>query len=306
MPPNTLVIGYGSIGRRHTRLLAELGHEVTVVSRRAGVWQRQAPTIANALRERAPDYVVVADETARHWQSLAALAAEGYAGPVLVEKPLWEPGEPELPEHRMAISVGYVLRFHPVITELQRRTLGRRIHSIEVRACSYLPDWRPGRDYRKTASARRADGGGVLRDLSHELDYLQWIAGAWQSLTATGGHVSELEIDTDDAVIIVGRSERAPMFSVALNYIDRIEERWVIVNTDQGTLRADIVAGTLTDNGLAVPLQVATMDALYLRQHQDAARAQPEICCSLTEGQSVLTMISAAEAAMHSRTWISQ
>ncbi len=306
MPLTALVIGYGSIGRRHTRLLTELGYEVTVVSRRADVWERQVPTVHDALRAQRPDYVVVADETARHWQTLASLAAKDHVGPVLVEKPLWEPGEPPLPVHRMRISVGYVLRFHPVIAELQRRTLGRRIHSVEVRACSYLPDWRPGRDYRQTASARSADGGGVLRDLSHELDYLQWITGPWQSLTALGGQLSELEIDTEDAVLILGQSEQVPLFSVSLNYMDRTEERWIVVNTDQGTLRGDIVAGTLTDNGQVVPVQAAMMDELYVHQHQDAANAQPLICCSLTEGQSVLTMISAAEAAMQSRNWISR
>lgn len=306
MAPTALVIGYGSIGQRHTRLLTELGHEVTVVSRRDGVWAWQAPTVAEALRAAQPGYVVVADETARHWQTLCALAAAGYAGPVLVEKPLWEPGEPALPPHRMSVSVGYVLRYHPVIAELQRRTVGRRIHAVEVRACSYLPDWRPGRDYRETASARRADGGGVLRDLSHELDYLQWIAGPWQALTAAGGQLSDLAIDTEDAVLLLGRSERVPMFSVSLNYIDRTEERWIVVNTDQGTLRGDIVTGALTDNGETVPLQAATMDELYLRQHRDAASPRPQICCSLAEGESVVTMISAAEAAMHTRTWISR
>lgn len=306
MSPTALVIGYGSIGRRHTRLLTELGYEVTVVSRRPGVWERQAATIADALQARPPDYVVVADETARHRQTLAALAAANHAGPVLVEKPLWEPGETALPPHRMSIRVGYVLRFHPVLAELQRRAVGRRIHAVEVRACSYLPDWRPGRDYRQTASARRADGGGVLRDLSHELDYLQWITGPWQSLTAAGGQVSDLEIDTEDAVLLLGRSAQVPLFSVSLNYIDRTEERWIVVNTDHGTLRGDIVAGTLTDNGQAVPLQAATMDELYVRQHLDAASAQPRTSCSLAEGESVLTMISAAEAAMHSRTWISR
>jgi predicted dehydrogenase len=182
--------------------------------------------------------------------------------------------------------------------------MGRKIYSVEVRACSYLPDWRPGRDYRKCSSARRSDGGGVLRDLSHDLDYLLWIAGEWTSLSAVGGKLSQLEIETEDAVIITGSSERAAMFCVSLNYVDRQEERWIIVNTDEGTLRADLKTGKFLASGIPVDLETPTMDELYCRQHKDAASKNPKICCNFAEGNALLQLISGVELAISSKMWV--
>ena len=302
--PTALVIGFGSIGKRHANLLTALGYEVSVVSRRESVWPNQSKTVECAFAENYFDYVVVADETTRHWCSLVALAKEGYKGPVLVEKPLWEPGLPSLPTHDMQISVGYVLRYLPVLQEMRKRTVGRQIYSVEIRACSYLPDWRPDRDYRYCSSAYRSSGGGVLRDLSHELDYLLWIAGEWTSLSAVGGKLSQLQIDTEDAIIITGTCERAEMFCVSLNYIDRREERWIMVNSQDGTFRADLVTGEFFASGLPISLAVPSMDELYCEQHKDAASGNPQICCNLSEGEALLQMIAATELAISSKTWI--
>src|SRR5215472_1264696 len=119
--PSALVVGLGSIGERHARLLSELGHDVAVVSRRGlGDKRRSYPMLGDALAAERPDYVVVANETAEHHATLMALASAGFAGRVLVEKPLFDRLAP-LPEHRFRASfVGYNLRFHPVLQELGR------------------------------------------------------------------------------------------------------------------------------------------------------------------------------------------
>ena len=61
-----------------------------------------------------------------------------------------------------------------------------------------IRDWRPGRDHRTTASATQQAGGGVLRDLSHELDYLLWLFGPWQRVAALGGSSGARQIEVDD------------------------------------------------------------------------------------------------------------
>src|SRR5215472_12317864 len=82
--PSALVVGLGSIGERHARLLSELGHDVAVVSRRGlGDKRRSYPMLGDALAAERPDYVVVANATAEHHPTLAALASAGFAGRVL-------------------------------------------------------------------------------------------------------------------------------------------------------------------------------------------------------------------------------
>ena len=92
---------------------------------------------------------------------------------------------------------------------LHNELAAQKILTIEARVGFWLPDWRPARDYRETSSASRAEGGGVLADLSHEMDYLLWFAGAWRRVCALGGKVSDLELDVEDAAVLLVETERS-------------------------------------------------------------------------------------------------
>jgi predicted dehydrogenase len=302
--PTALVVGQGSIGERHARLLGDLGLDVAVVSRRGTRARTPAyQALDKALDEAKPDYVVVANETAAHRPTLIALASAGFAGRVLVEKPLFDRLAP-VPEHRFAACfIGYNLRFHPVLQELARVLAEERAISAHLYVGQYLPDWRPSRDYRETASASRQAGGGVLRDLSHELDYLSWLFGRCERLAALGGRFSELEIDSDDVQGLLLAFERCPVVTAQLNYLDRRGTRSLIVNTAKRTLVADLVGATLA---IGSEQQVFPLgrDDTYLAQHRRVLGNAHEGLCTLNEGAAVLELIAAAEAAAATGQWI--
>ena len=109
----------------------------------------------------------------------------------------------ELGERGGIAQVGYRLRFAASVREFKREVDSPRfggVLSVRAETGQYLPDWRNGRDYRATASARGESGGGVLRELSHEIDYLRWIFGDIEWLSAWCGKQSDLEIDVEDTV----------------------------------------------------------------------------------------------------------
>ncbi len=298
-----LVVGLGSIGRRHARLLGELGLEVAAVSRRGDDALRCHASLADALEREMPHYVVVANETASHRPTLLALAEAGFAGTVLVEKPLFDRPAP-LPEHRFAgLYVGYNLRFHPLIAELKRLVADEPALSAQVYVGQYLPEWRPGRDYRATASASRAAGGGVLRDLSHELDYMSWIFGRCRQVAALGGRSGALDIDSDDVQALLLSFERCPIATAQLNYLDRQVAREIVVNTASRTIRADLVRGTLRVNAEERRFPVER-DATYLAQHRSALGNGRETLCTAEEGAATVALIDAAERAAAGRRWV--
>src|SRR5690606_29956228 len=87
-------------------------------------------------------------------------------------------------ENSAKIEVAYNLRFMPSairLKELLTEQIVGRIHSVSIEVGQYLPDWRPATDYRKNVSACKKLGGGVLLELSHELDYLTWLFGEFDS-----------------------------------------------------------------------------------------------------------------------------
>lgn len=298
-----LVVGFGSIGVRHARLLAGLGCDVGVVSEREVPHALRFRTLREALDCHVPGYVVLASATNLHAPQLAELGRAGFSGLVLVEKPLFNVAvaPSELPIG--AVYVAYNLRFHPLITALRSRLVGERILSVQAYAGQYLPFWRPSADYRASYSASAKRGGGVLRDLSHEIDYLTWMFGRWTRLAALGGRFSDLEIDSEDVFTCLFGTSDCPVVSVELNYLDREGRRRVLVNTATRTFEADFGRGTLTIDG-DVHSFAADRDESYRAMHHALLAGEAHVACTYEEGLRTLRFIEAAEASVAGQQWV--
>lgn len=300
---NAVVVGYGSIGARHARIVQELGCRVGVVSRRALPLEQLYPDIDQAVLELDPGYVVIASDSSRHLHDLTALAATGFRGVALVEKPLFHQPPEVLPQIPFPVYVAYNLRFHPLLQRLREVLLQERIHSVQAYVGQYLPSWRPGRDYRTVYSAKREAGGGVLRDLSHELDLLNWLLGGWRKLTALGGHFSGLEIDSDDVFAVLLTTARCPAVTLQMNYLDRIGRRQIVVNTEERTIVADFITGRLHIDGACEEF-APERDHSYREMHQALLASRRDDLCTLAEALDVVKMIAAAEQAVEEERWI--
>jgi predicted dehydrogenase len=297
---DAVVVGLGSIGARHARILGEMGFGVATVSRRDG---GDYTSIARAVAEAQPKYAVVATETAHHAGCLRELAEAGFRGSVLVEKPIYSMPGP-VPDYPFAsITVGYNLRFHPVMTAFAARLRGRRAITVSAYVGQDIRSWRPGRDHRTTASASVAAGGGVLRDLSHELDYLLWLFGPWHRVAALGGCSGAREIAVDDHFDLLLEMQGSKAVQVHMDYLDRQGIRTIRVNLDDETIEADVAGGRLTING-EVRAYPSERDDSYRSMHRAALEGASPIC-SLPEGLAVVNLIDAGERALRSGSWIS-
>ncbi len=302
----TLVVGHGSIGRRHARILSELRCDVAVVSRRPVETAPGYQTLAEALSGWAPEYVVIANRTSEHLASISELIEQGFTGRVLIEKPLFDRVH-ACPRHEfVAAAVAYNLRFHPLLRALKALVdSANRVHTANIYAGMYLPNWRPESNYRAGYSASRTQGGGALRDLSHELDYSAWLLGRWRRLTAAGGHTSDLAIETDDAFSLLCETERCPLVAIHVNYLDRVPRREIVINTDRHTLRLDLIHGVLQVDGLEETRAVARDDT-YRAEHQAMLDGDGATLCSVEAAEDVLLTIECAEQAAEARTWITR
>ena len=298
-----LVIGYGSIGKRHARLLQDLGLDTAVVSRRNVDATTVLPSIAVAVADWNPEYVVVASRTHEHRGDFEALTEGGFAGTVLMEKPLFDRGG-DAPAHGFSqVFVAYNLRFHPAVARFRELLDQTTPYAVHAYVGQYLPDWQPDSDYRKGSSAIRAQGGGVLRDLSHELDALNWMLGGWTRMTALGGQLSNLEIDSDDVFSVLFETNRCPVATVQMNYLDSSLNRTITALTDRGTIRADLVAGTLAFDDKTETF-TPERDDTYIAQHKAVLNGEGDTLCTLDEGLDVMRMIDAAETSVAEKTWV--
>jgi predicted dehydrogenase len=254
-----LIVGFGSIGQRHLRNLRMLRPNATVALLRqnpsadrddlpAGI-DHQFTTLAEALAFK-PRAAIVAGPATTHTAIGTALADAG--AHLFIEKPLADclDGIPALLDlcrrRKLTVMVGYNLRFLPSLKEVRRilesGALGRLL-STRAEVGQYLPDWRPDRDYRNTVTAQRELGGGVILELSHELDYLYWLFGLPRRVFARGGHYSGLHIDVEDVVeVVMEYLAPAHMVSVHMDMIQRVPVRTCRFVGEEGTLTWDGIA----------------------------------------------------------------
>jgi predicted dehydrogenase len=301
---NVLVAGYGSIGRRHVKVLQGLGQSVAVVSRQNTAPLRAYQSLKEALNQFDPGYIVVATPTSEHYAGLEKLRDLGFRGKVLVEKPLFA-YPASMPAYPFAgLFVGYNLRFHAIMTELRAAISQSEPLAAYCYTGQWLPDWRPDQDYRKTYSARKQMGGGVLRDLSHDLDYLCWLLGRPVAGCALLAKVSDLEIDSEDYCSLLFETERGVRVALHLNYLDTTARRELIVHTRAGTYSADFMNGVFA-SGKDAKTVAADRDQSYIEMHQAVLRGDDtDRLCDADEGLRLVDMIDAFERSSASRAWV--
>jgi len=316
-----LVVGCGSIGRRHLRNLRVLGQtdllvyrsrkvSVEAIEREFGV--RSFFSLTDALAER-PDVVVIANPTSMHMPAALEAAAAGCH--LFIEKPVAHSFEGTdrllvlVEERSLMATVGYNLRFHPAVRKLKEMVEGDEIGivlSVRAWAGEYLPDWHPNEDYRRSYAARSELGGGVILTLSHELDYLYWLFGEVAEVTATASQPSELEMSTESLAEIILRFESGVTAGVHLDCLDRVPSRGCELIGSRGTIGCDLERAEIRvykDGGTepsVVPLPLEDTNQMYLDEMShfiECVESGGEPLVSLQDGIAVLGIAMAARRA---------
>lgn len=295
-----LVIGFGSIGRRHTQLLQELHLETAIVSQQVNTGQKQFREIQKAMSEWHPNYVVIASPTARHATDLESVLKEGFDGPILVEKPLLAESRELTFEVRNHIYVGYNLRFLAVVRELKRLLSEQDVLTTNIWNAQFLPLWRPERDYRATSSAMRAMGGGVLRDLSHDLDLVQYLLGNINSVSGLITSSNTLQIDTEDSVHAIATTAKSPSLSVYLSYLDRVARHEIRLTTSRHSINCDLLSGEICVDDVK-SFWPTTRDDTFKQMHRSILAYDDSVACSLNEGLTTVRCIEALELSSQER-----
>lgn len=292
-----LLIGYGSIGKRHYEVLCkiEMVTTIDIVTAQTLPHLITYNTIDHVENLLSYDYIVIASETYKHLNQIKYLEKHLKNKIILCEKPLFSTAQ-DIHVKNNSVYVGYVLRFHPILQKIHLLLEKEKILFAQIRCSSYLPSWRPETDYRKSYSASKKEGGGVLLDLSHEIDYTQWLFGTVETILSYQSKISDLEIDSDDLVIAMGKTDKQIIFSISLDYISKISMRELTIHTNDKTIKADLIRNTLqigTKKGEIETLAFENFDRNEMfRQMHLSALGNKENLSTFSEGLEVMTTIS--------------
>ncbi|MEO6235399.1 MAG: Gfo/Idh/MocA family oxidoreductase [Vicinamibacterales bacterium] len=329
-----LIAGLGAIGQRHARnlralrggdleLLAfrtrRLPHVVTESLQSDDTRDVEAElgiTVYDNLDEALgarPDAVFICTPSSRHLD--IAERAAGAGCHLFIEKPVSHTldGLDRLRElvesRRLAVLVGCQWRFHPAIKwlrdVLREGTLGPLVR-VAMDYGEYLPDWHPYEDYRASYAARAELGGGVVLTQIHDYDLAWSLFGPPRTITAAGGHLSDLEIDVEDTVEAQLDGGSVPV-TIRQSFATRPPRRTISVEGDAGSVMLDLLGGTISSHPRIV---AAGAFAGYARNQMFVDEADHFLACvdgrasslvPLDEGIAVLRLALAVRDAMRTK-----
>ncbi|HOW28611.1 MAG TPA: Gfo/Idh/MocA family oxidoreductase [Elusimicrobiota bacterium] len=247
-----LVVGCGSIGKRHIGNFKSLGvddiHAVeTREDRRQEVKSRFGlknihSSLDEALKENFTA-AILCSPTAYHVKQGLQLASKWTH--LMIEKPLADTleGADELhkivKDKKLVVLMAYPFRFDPSVEKfkslLESGCIGKALF-IRGEFSEYLPDWHPWEDYRTFYMAKKAQGGGSILDQSHILDLAEWLMGDVESIACINDRLSALEVETDDFAEMLVRFRSGTVGSIHTDMLGRSHKKVMEIKGSEGNL----------------------------------------------------------------------
>lgn len=254
------VIGLGNISTRHRKNVKQLYPNAKVIAvSSSGKLPQQLISdadkvcldIEDAIAAK-PDMAIVASPATMHSKHATTLIKAGI--PILIEKPLTASVTDAqniietAKQHNVAVSVGYCLRYMPVIQALKdiihTGSMGK-IYNVYCETGQYLPDWRPTKNYRYSVSASKSLGGGALLELSHEVDYLHYIFGDLKPVAAILRSSEELELEVEDLADVLALTSDNSVVNIHLDFLQKTPRRIIRIITENGSIDCDLIDNSL-------------------------------------------------------------
>ena len=253
-----LIVGLGSVGKKHVKVLRSILPHAEIFSIRSNRDAEEIEGIINLFRldeidSTSFDFAIIANPTSEHIKTINQLIEFNF--PLFIEKPLYSSlsiGDliESITINEIHSYVACNLRFLDCIRfikALMPQLMNKRLNEVNVYCGSYLPDWRPNMNFRKTYSANANLGGGVHLDLIHELDYLYWFFGKPTVIQRYFKSQSSLSISSlDYANYILDYDSFCT--NVILNYFRRDPRRSLELVFEDETWNVDLLKNQVTCN----------------------------------------------------------
>ena len=267
-------VGCGSIGKRHIKNLQAICLDRRIALEihllRSSNKQISGIDIDKEVHsldglDESYDIVFITNPTYLHYDTLKALI--DYSDSFFVEKPVFDSVEYDysfIPRNKK-IYVACPLRYTGVLQNINSYINLNKVFAARAICSSYLPDWRPGTDYRQCYSAHVSEGGGVRIDLVHEWDYLTSLFGFPDTVNSISGKISELEIDSEDVAVYIAK-KNGLIIELHLDYFGRMPQREVEIYSEDSVYKVDIINCSITCNGTKVYDQKEEANDKYIKE----------------------------------------
>jgi len=239
------LVGFGSMGRNHARVLNNLeGVELVgicdpVIEKDINFDQKYFYKEVSQLLNLDLDYCVISTPTTTHHEIAQEFLKRRI--PVLIEKPVTENLALSLELLNLSgstetiVAVGHIERFNSALIELKKRIdsneLGQ-IYQISTRRMGPFPI--------------RISDVGVIKDLAtHDFDLTAWLFGCdYDRVFAEGARLGKNT--HEDLISVTGKLANGVIVNHLVNWISPTKERSVVITGEKGSFYANTLTGELT------------------------------------------------------------
>ena len=262
-----LFIGLGGVGQRHLRNIKSLYPEAEILAYRSrglshiistdlqiesedGLEEEYSiesiSNLEDALKHK-PFATIISNPSNMHIEP--AIEAIQAGSNIFIEKPLSSDFQSIVPlleiaqKSKLTTMVGFQFRFSPLIKKIKsllaNNAIGKTL-SVRAEVCEYMPWFHKYEDYRKTYASNKSMGGGVILSQIHEIDFLIDIFGFPNSVFATGGKKSQLDIDVEDNVDILMSANDISIF-LHMDFLQKNKKREGVIYGEEGRIEYDLL-----------------------------------------------------------------
>ena len=281
-----LIIGFGSIGRRHAKNIKKLfpKNKVYLISDTPKNFDEEKLIYKRIklkdLKQMNRKFITFICNTP-NLHLLTAKKLIDFSHALFMEKPISNDikGIDQflsiIHKRKIVCNLGYQFRFHPLVNKLKENLLSKQygqILSVQIHCSSYLPHWRKGRDYKKDISSKKKFGGGVLLELSHEIDLAYYLFGNFNSVYASILNTKNFNIETEDTVEII-LNQNLFNCNIHLDFHSYNKERFVIINFSKASIKLDLLNNQMNlyqnNKEKKISCNKDTYDNIYLLEIKD-------------------------------------
>jgi predicted dehydrogenase len=250
-----ILFGLGSIGRQQANILRDcsgvelFAYRTNKAKAVDGLNIKELYTWEDVEKVKA-DIAFITNPTFLHIET--ALRCANLGMHLFIEKPLSSSLEgidslrALCSKKRLACYVAYCLRFHPVINKIKELIRDKDIYHVRITCSSFLPDWRKDKNHLESYSVSHEQGGGVLLDLSHEFDYIQYLFGKIKTAKGNSGKVSPVTIDSEDFADVLLTLDNTININLHLNFLSQLKERSIKISFSDGYIVGDLIKNKIT------------------------------------------------------------
>ena len=268
-----IIFGLGSIAKKHISALQLMDESVRIFAFRQEHTTVEVLDVKNIfsiedVKTINPNFIIISNPTFAHYKTIESLIPLNI--PLFIEKPLFsvlDDGKlvAQILDQNLVTYVACNLRFLESLQFIQKYLADKRVNEVNMYCGSYLPDWRPNRDYKTTYSANKNEGGGVHIDLIHEIDYAYWLFGKPLKVNKTFTNKSTLDINAWDYANYIFEYDQFSA-SIILNYYRRDPKRTLEIILENETITVDILKNSVYRNDDIIFCSPKTIQDTYSDQ----------------------------------------